>query len=166
MRNLVKRHWRVIIIIALMAIIFCFSASPANTSQAMSNSVADLFNLPHQLTRKIAHFILFGLLGAAWYYYLRALGRFTPGFTSLGSLLFVFLYALIDEFHQTFIPGRSGQFSDILLDTAAGLVGIIIFGTIYYLSRSKQQKQARRKQVDKIWANNDKLLQKFYKTKK
>lgn len=37
--------------------------------------------------------------------------------------LFSFVYACTDEYHQTFIDGRTGQFSDVLIDTAGVLVG-------------------------------------------
>jgi VanZ family protein len=163
--QLIKRHWRLFIPIVIMLIIFCFSASPSSVSESASLPIAEFLGLPHGVTRKIAHFVLFAGLGASWYYYLRSLGKFTPGFTSLGSLLFVILYAFIDEFHQTFVPGRTGLLSDVLLNAISGLVGIIIFGTIHFITRSKEQKKHRRKQVDKIWQNHHKLVKKFKKTK-
>ena len=129
----------------------------------MSRPIADFFSLPHAVVRKTAHFILFASLGASWYYYLRTLGRFTPGFTSLGSFLFALLYAFLDEYHQTFIPGRTGLLSDVFIDATAVIAGIAVIATLYYLTRTKEQKQARAKQVDKIWANNDKLIKKLKK---
>ncbi len=35
-------------------------------------------------------------------------------------------YAATDEIHQLFVPGRSGQLSDVLLDSAGVMAGIII----------------------------------------
>jgi len=166
MHKIIKRHWRIIIPILIMGIIFYFSSCQSATSESLSKPIADFFGLSHELTRKIAHFILFASLGASWAYYLRVLGRFTPGFTALGSLLFVFAYAVLDEIHQIFIPGRAGLFSDVLLDAVAGIVGIFVFDTLYYLTRSKQQRTARRKQVDQIWANNAKLIKKLQKPPK
>lgn len=37
-----------------------------------------------------------------------------------------FLYAASDEFHQRFVPGRSGELRDVLIDTAGVLIGICI----------------------------------------
>ncbi len=37
-----------------------------------------------------------------------------------------FLYASTDEFHQTFVPGRSGEIRDILIDTFGVLLGALI----------------------------------------
>jgi VanZ family protein len=41
------------------------------------------------------------------------------------ALLICILYAISDEIHQMFIPGRSGQVSDVLIDSTGGLVGIL-----------------------------------------
>jgi len=53
--------------------------------------------------------------------------RGSSGRSALYALLFVFLYASSDEFHQSFIPGRGPAFTDVLIDTAGGLTGIILF---------------------------------------
>ena len=42
------------------------------------------------------------------------------------SILFSFLYACTDEIHQIFVPGRSAQFRDILIDTFGASFGAII----------------------------------------
>ncbi len=161
MRNILKRHWRILIPITFMAAAFIFSASPSINSSSMSYPISQWLGISHALTRKIAHFILFSGLGASWYYYLRALNIFTPGFTFLGSLLLSTVYASLDEFHQTFVFGRTGRLSDVLLDSAAALTGIIIFATIYYCTRTKSQKAERRRQVDIIWSQNSKLWRKI-----
>lgn len=36
-------------------------------------------------------------------------------------------YAILDEFHQTYVPGRTFEFLDIILDTIGSLAGILIF---------------------------------------
>ena len=54
-------------------------------------------------------------------------------------LLICFLYACTDEYHQTFVPGRSGQFSDILIDMSGVLMGCIMLSLIYkYFERRKK----------------------------
>jgi VanZ family protein len=42
------------------------------------------------------------------------------------SMAISYFYAITDEFHQSFIPGRSGQFSDTLIDLIGILIGLII----------------------------------------
>lgn len=45
---------------------------------------------------------------------------------TLISICVCFLYACTDEFHQTFVPGRAGRFTDVLIDSSGGLTGIIL----------------------------------------
>ena len=42
------------------------------------------------------------------------------------SLIFSFLYACTDELHQIFVPGRSAQFRDVLIDTLGASFGTLI----------------------------------------
>jgi VanZ family protein len=35
------------------------------------------------------------------------------------------LYAISDELHQLFVPGRSASLKDVLIDTLAALIGVI-----------------------------------------
>ena len=53
------------------------------------------------------------------------------------SVIGVFLYACSDELHQIFVPGRAGRFTDVLIDTTGGLVGIFII-IIYYKLKNKK----------------------------
>lgn len=39
-------------------------------------------------------------------------------------------YAATDEFHQLFVPGRSGQISDVILDSAGALAGVVIAAAV------------------------------------
>ena len=36
-------------------------------------------------------------------------------------------YAMTDEFHQLFVPGRSGRVADVLLDSTGAAVGVCLF---------------------------------------
>lgn len=51
--------------------------------------------------------------------------------------IFSFLYACIDEFHQTFIIGRSGVFTDVLIDSIGIIISITIYSIISYNKRKK-----------------------------
>ncbi len=43
------------------------------------------------------------------------------------TLFLCFFYALTDEYHQTFVAGRTGQLLDVLIDTAGSSIGIFLF---------------------------------------
>lgn len=42
------------------------------------------------------------------------------------AILFSFMYASTDEFHQIFVPGRAGMFTDVMIDTAGAAVGLLL----------------------------------------
>jgi VanZ family protein len=43
------------------------------------------------------------------------------------ALLICVLYAISDEVHQLFVPGRGGQVKDIIIDSAGATVGIGVY---------------------------------------
>jgi VanZ family protein len=76
---------------------------------------------------KIVHFVCFGALSAAWAWW------FSPESWKehtwrrvLLCVLFTSLYGLLDEFHQSFVPGRSCDIFDWIADTAGSLPGSLI----------------------------------------
>ena len=40
------------------------------------------------------------------------------------------VYATTDEIHQLFVPGRSGEVRDVLIDSLGALIGILIISLI------------------------------------
>ena len=51
------------------------------------------------------------------------------------AIIICFIYACTDEYHQLFISGRTGQFTDVLIDTFGAIVGIIIYNIMSNLIR-------------------------------
>lgn len=77
----------------------------------------------NHIIRKNAHFFSYLILGVLTLNALITSGG--GGYKSIGlGLLICILYAISDELHQTFIPGRSGEIKDIILDSVGALVGI------------------------------------------
>lgn len=90
---------------------------------------ANLINAP---IRKVAHATVYFVLALI----LLAVGRVIFGsrkylLTCALALLFCFIFAMTDEYHQTFVDGRTGQFSDVLIDTAGACVGILLFSSYF-----------------------------------
>lgn len=56
------------------------------------------------------------------------------------SISVAYLYALSDEFHQTFITGRTGRFRDTLIDLLGILIGFFIF---FLLKKNKLPKKIK-----------------------
>ncbi len=76
----------------------------------------------------IAHSLLFGML---YYLAYRALkfqrySRFVSEFSLVITLLFVMIYGASDEFHQSFVPGRTEEFKDFAIDVGAALIVLVL----------------------------------------
>ena len=71
--------------------------------------------------RKLAHAAEYAVLGALL---LRATGRTGLAFTLAA------LYAVTDEIHQSFVPGRLGSPIDVAIDAAGAAVGIALWQTV------------------------------------
>ena len=46
---------------------------------------------------------------------------------ALLTIFLCFIYACTDEYHQTFVSGRTGQFSDVLIDTMGSVVACLVY---------------------------------------
>ena len=55
-----------------------------------------------------------------------------------------FGYACTDEFHQLFVPGRAGRFTDVLIDSSGALVLSLIVVLVMH-SRTMRGKRVRRR---------------------
>jgi len=76
----------------------------------------------HHLIRKCGHFFGYGFIGLAW---LRAWWMTLPRSYFLEdaflALLGTALVASLDEYHQTFLPNRTGSLWDVLLDCSGAI---------------------------------------------
>ena len=86
--------------------------------------------------RKTAHFFLYFVLGGLC---ILVMEDFHPatGKEIMYIILFIFLYACSDEFHQLFIKERSGQLLDVIIDTIGGISSTLCY---YLLRRKKNEK--------------------------
>lgn len=79
------------------------------------------------LVRKATHFIGFGIVGTILYLFYRKLAWRFP---SLLAIATIFVIASLDELRQSFLPGRTGVFSDVLLDSFGAVVFIMVTAMI------------------------------------
>ena len=99
-----------------------------NISDNKKEDIINILNLP---IRKLAHFSLYFILSILVMSFLVSSNKFNLRNIILISIIFCFIYACSDEFHQTFITGRTGQFSDVIIDTIGASVGSIIYSIVY-----------------------------------
>lgn len=86
------------------------------------------------IVRKTAHFSIYMLLGFLTMNFALTY-KGTKYQKGLCSLLYCIFYAITDEIHQFFIPGRSCEFKDICIDSLGALTGILIAICIISLIR-------------------------------
>ena len=82
----------------------------------------------NRIVRKLAHLTEFTILGSLLYTILR---RYITYGTVIKTIGLGMLIASLDEFIQRFSPGRSSQFSDILIDTVGVVIGILVVKLVY-----------------------------------
>lgn len=59
------------------------------------------------------------------------------------SIIISFTYACTDEYHQTFVGGRTGQFSDVLIDTMGSIVGVSLYSFSFFIYQNRSRKIIR-----------------------
>ena len=151
-----KKTVKFLAVLFWMAMIFFFSAQNAEQSGNMSSGlivkIAELV-LPGNLTssdqhmliaqfsfilRKTAHFSVYLVLGIL---VLNFLKEFRLKHILVIALIICCFYSISDEYHQTFVPGRSGEVRDVCIDTAGAFTGISIGELVLYvLSERKKNK--------------------------
>jgi VanZ family protein len=140
-----KHYWRIVFPIAIAPIIWFFSTANGATSESQSMGVANWLGWSNEITRKVAHIVLYLAFGMSLAYYSK--GRYPQTYPRYEALIFnmivVVAYGAIDEVHQLLIAGRNGTFSDVVLDSFAGLCGILLYIAFYCLIWQKIEKRLK-----------------------
>lgn len=140
-----KRYLALFVLLAWMLLIFFMSSQVATTSSGLSGVFVEPIKpyapgftegILTTLVRKSAHVFLYFILGVLSINVFRDYIHDKKKLI-VASTAFVFLYAVSDEIHQMFVPGRSGQMGDVLIDSIAGLLGIMV--CYYFLKRDRKE---------------------------
>lgn len=143
--------------ICVMIGIFYFSSQTAIQSAGLSSNITErilvaiqdlfhitsdskqdsfLFHMIEIIIRKAAHMAEYAILAVTVGYPLYIFGKRRWRLILWSEVISV-IYAMTDEFHQLFVPGRSGQITDILIDGCGAFLGCIIFFLISSLVKKK-----------------------------
>ena len=76
--------------------------------------------------RKIAHFTVYITLGLLVINGFRRSGLKEAKYYSFAIVICI-LYAISDEFHQSFVPGRGLSVFDVLIDSSGAIMGVLIY---------------------------------------
>jgi VanZ family protein len=134
-----QRIWRYGPLLLWMALISFASSSEfsaLNTTQIFRPLILWVFpNLSeervaaiHFLTRKLAHFSEYAVLGIlAARAFAGSANAFLRRHWFRIALILIIFYALLDEFHQSFVPSRTASIYDSAIDAAGGLTALLAF---------------------------------------
>lgn len=145
----IKRIFFAVLIIINCMVIFNFSNKVADDSSKQSERIVNFIsqiipsikNMPEPdktnimegtlttIVRKTAHFSIYTLLGLLSMNFMltfkeKELSKFD--LRCLIALAFCIFYAITDELHQYFIPGRSCELRDVCIDTLGATLGILL----------------------------------------
>lgn len=143
-----------IVVIAIMAFIFFQSALPADLSSEESGRVVDLIVRLFQgvapidretlvfIVRKGAHFTEYMILGG---FLVPAVKEWMAVDTTpvpvvrerITAWLAGTLYAVTDEIHQSFVPGRSCELRDMGIDSCGVLAGVLVVSLVIWFKEHR-----------------------------
>ena len=146
-----SRDWfRWGLVIVWMSGIFLLSHQRASESSELSRIITKLlysvayrifpqidfdFTTLSFIVRKAAHFIAYLILGCLVMN--GFIDKKIPATKWLGwALVVCVLYAVSDEIHQLYVPGRAGQVRDVFIDSVGALMGI---GLYFGMSRRRRE---------------------------
>ena len=143
-----------IAVIFWMAFILFLSSQPGEESNQLSTGITEMivevvekvvpdanldFKSINHFVRKNAHFFAYFVLGILVLNALRVCRmRGIKGIAA--AVLICVIYAVSDEVHQLFVPGRGGQIKDVLIDSGGAVAGISVYALILGLiARTKRK---------------------------
>ena len=123
-----KKLWRFLPALLMMAVIFAFSSVP---KQELPNfGFLDIF------VKKGGHVLGYALLALAYWYGLSAIPSGPKARPYVLAYILAVVYAISDEFHQSFVPGRHATWVDALIIDGSG--AILALGLVYWLRAKKK----------------------------
>lgn len=156
-----RRRIRLALTLGVMVVIFWFSAQPADESSELSGrfmawllsgrippltwfvtttKIFDWLSI-----RKCAHAFVYFTLGIC-----ACLTAGTWDWSEKGragrAWLFCVCYAGTDELHQLFVPGRSCELRDVMIDSSGALAGVLL---VFLIRRIREGRRRRRKTAAK-----------------
>ncbi len=153
-----KKVIKLILIILWITMIFCFSSQKGTSSSNLSNGLIykvtsyitgnkvsnkekiTLSNKYSKFVRKMAHFSVYLILGVL---VVSFISEFNIKRRYLLAVILCIFYALTDELHQYFVPGRSCELLDVLLDSTSSLLGALAYKFIISIKKGSILKKEK-----------------------
>ena len=138
---------RIILILLLLCtffVIFGFSSQDGEASGGLSRNITNkilqisnkynalgqeekeqIANKTEKTIRKVAHFSIYTVVGLLLMGLLSTY-KIKENWRMILSILLGMIYAVSDEIHQSFIPGRTPQITDVYIDTLGVVLGVLL----------------------------------------
>jgi len=134
--NRLKRYLPLFIWMAFISFASTSEFSSANSSRIIRPLVLWLF--PHTseeslatihfLVRKAGHFTEYAIMGfLAGRAFSTSSAQVVRRRWFIVALVLIAVYALVDEYHQSFVPSRTASIFDSLIDTTGGLAALLVY---------------------------------------
>lgn len=179
---ILKRIISLIFLLLWMGLIFFLSNQTADESSAVSGgliktvikfilpeispeTLKDIVSALQFFVRKGAHFTLYTVLGIFSFLTFITYERLSLTFRTVLSVFIGVVYAVSDEFHQTFISGRSGEARDVFIDSCGVLLGALISLAIYKIHRHIKNRRVSRMRKKQYIELSDTLQRELHKAK-
>src|ERR1700685_1817855 len=111
---------------------------------------AETLDFLHHVIRKCGHLTEYFILSMLILRGIRAGEKGMHVRWALVTILIIAGYAALDEYHQSFVPGRTAAVGDVLIDTSGGGAALIVASLFVLLGKAREkrhqeERNARRK---------------------
>jgi VanZ family protein len=146
-----KRWWPALAWAILISIFSTGAFTSENTSRIIVPALHWLFpHIPtdtlfliHHYIRKCAHFTEYFILSLLLLRGIRGENRGTKLAWALLAIAIVACYASLDEFHQSFVPGRTPAVTDVMIDTSGGIAAQAIAALVVMLAHLRAERRVK-----------------------
>ncbi len=117
-----------------------------STKNLSENEKQEIVEKAQPIIRKLAHFSIYAYVGVLMMSFVSTyqLPLWKRSTISVATGL---LYAISDEYHQSFVPGRSAQWQDVLIDLTGVIVGIITVLICISIYKKIQEKYCTKESI-------------------
>lgn len=157
MKTIIKRIIFGTLLVLTFALIFYFSAANGEESGSLSQKVVEIISdiihisssekmnfviITEPYVRKLAHFSIYAFAGIWEFLFLNTFNIKDEKKILIGAIIGL-VYAIFDEIHQGFSPGRSPKIIDVIIDLEGNVFGIL-FTTLITLGIRKVIEKRRK----------------------
>ena len=157
-----QRAIGILLTVSVMLVIFLMSAQNASVSSNTSGSLiaffakiitpnfnslsveqqAQIISSYQFVVRKMAHFTIYLCLGLATSVFTLTLEKIKRFWRYSLSAFISLIYAISDEIHQLYVPGRVGAVTDVLIDFSGVLTGLILLFLLLTIIKTIKKKKS------------------------